>query len=219
MTGTPRARALVVALVLVSFAGASLAHYAIAVGRSPSLGALVALAPLAILVGVFARRSRHRLLGAAAVAVFAGLLWAGWDVLENNFPSVYFLQHVGSNLLLGAMFARTLAARREPLCTRFARLIHGPLPAAVDRYTRQVTLAWSIFFLAMAALSSGLYFSGSFAAWSVLANFLTLPAVAAMFAVEFLVRRRVLPGWHGNILDGVRAFWRHSSAAPSEAPR
>jgi uncharacterized membrane protein len=219
VTGTPRARALVVALVLVSIAGASLAHYAIAVGRSPSLGALVALAPLAILVGVFARRSRHRLLGVAAIAAFAGLLWAGWDVLENNFPSVYFLQHVGSNLLLGAMFARTLAARREPLCTRFARLIHGPLPAAVERYTRQVTLAWSIFFLAMAALSCGLYFAGSFAAWSVLANFLTLPAVAAMFAVEFLVRRRVLPGWHDSILDGVRAFWRHSSAAPSEAPR
>jgi uncharacterized membrane protein len=219
VTGAPRARALVVALVLVSVAGAALAHYAIAIGRSPTLGALVALAPLAILVAVLARRSRHRLLGGAAIAAFAVLLWAGWDVLESNFPSVYFLQHVGSNLLLGAMFARTLAANREPLCTRFARLVHGTIPAVVDRYTRQVTLAWSIFFLVMAALSCALYFSGNVAAWSVLANFVTLPAVAAMFAAEYLVRLRVLPGWHGNFLDGVRAFWRHSSSAPSEAPR
>lgn len=219
MTVTPRARALVVALVLVSFAGAALAHYAIAVGRSPTLGALVALAPLAILVAVFAHRSRHRLLGFAAIAAFAALLWAGWDVLERHFPGVYFLQHVGSNLILAAMFGRTLTAAREPLCTRFARLVHGALPAAVDRYTRQVTLAWAVFFLVMAALSCGLYFSGNVAAWSVLANFLTVPAVVAMFAAEYLVRRRVLPGWQGNILDGARAFWRHSSGAPSEAPR
>jgi len=219
VNATLRARAVVVALVLVSLAGAALAHYAIAVGHSPTLGALVALAPVAIVVAVFAGRSRHRVLGLAAIAAFAGLLWAGWDVLESNFPSVYFLQHVGTNLLLGAMFGRTLAASREPLVTRFARMVHGTVPAAVERYTRQVTLAWAVFFLAMAALSCALYFSGNFAAWSVLANFLTLPAVVAMFAVEYLVRRRALPGWHGTFLDGIRAFSRHSSGAPSEAPR
>ncbi len=128
---------------------------------------------------------------------------------------------MGSNLLLGAMFGRTLAGGREPLCGRFARLIHGAaLPPAVDRYTRQVTVAWTAFFLVLAALSAGLYFAGRIEAWSILANFLTLPLVAAMFLVEYAVRLRVLPDWRrGSILDGVRAFWRHSTDAPSQAPR
>ena len=220
MTPAQRTRLAVVALVLLSVSGAVLAHYAIAVGHAPTLGALLALAPAAAIAAVALRRAKRRaplLLAIAATALFA---WAGWDALERRFPDVFFLEHVGTNLLLGAMFGRTLAGECEPLCTRFARLLHGPLSPEETLYSRQVTLAWTLFFLGLAALSSVLYLGGQVAAWSVLANLLTLPLVAAMFAVEYAVRRRVLPGRErASILDGLLAFWRHSGTAPSEAPR
>lgn len=219
MTEAVRRGILVAASILLCLAGATTAHYAIAVGSSPTLGAAVALLPFVIVAIALAGRSRRRWLWIAIVPALGIVAWSAWDLLEDLFPSVYFLQHVGSNLLLGAMFARTLAGAREPLCTRFARMTHGTLPDAVKRYTRRVTIAWVVFFLAMAAISSMLYFSGHFAAWSVLANFLTLPAVAAMFAGEFLVRRQALPGWTGSILDGVRVFLRHSASARFEAQR
>ena len=219
MTPARRTRMLVAALALLSLAAAALAHYAIAFGHSPTLGALLALVPAAAIAAVAMRRSRHRAPLAIAFAGAAFLLWMGWDALERQFTNVFFVEHVGTNLLLAAMFGRTLAGACEPLCTRFARLLHGPLSPEEVRYSRQVTLAWTLFFLALAALSSLLFLGGHVAAWSILANFLTLPLVAAMFVVEYAVRRRVLPGGQrAGILDGLRAFWRHAGAAPSEAP-
>lgn len=220
MTPAQRTRLAVVALALLSATGAVLAHYAIVFGHAPTLGAALALAPAAVLAAIVVQRAKRRaplLLALVAVAV---LLWAGWDAIERQFPDLFFLEHVGTNLLLGAMFGRTLAGECEPLCTRFARLLHGPLSPEEVRYSRQVTLAWTIFFLGLAALSSALYLGGQVAAWSILANLLTLPLVATMFAVEYAVRGRVLPGRQRvGILDGLRAFWRHSASAPSGARR
>ncbi len=220
MTQAQLARPLVVALALLSVIVAVLAHYAIALGEAPAIGAVLALAPVAAILVVAARRPKRRVPLLVVLAAAAILPWAGWETLERHFRGIYFLEHVGAALLLGAMFGRTLAPGCEPLCTRFARLLHGPLPLEEVRYARQVTLAWTLFFLGLATTSCLLYLGGSIAAWSVLANFLTLPLVAAMFAVEYAVRRRVLPASrHGGILDGIRAFWRHSAATPSEAPR
>jgi hypothetical protein len=43
-------------------------------------------------------------------------------------------------------------------------------------------------------------------------NFLTLPLVALMFMVEFMVRRRVLADLPtGHILDAVRAYLNNSA--------
>jgi uncharacterized membrane protein len=92
--------------------------------------------------------------------------------------------------------------------------VHGELPPEVVRYTRRVTLAWTIFFGAMFALSCALYLSGERAAWSVFANFATPAGVGSMFAVEYFVRHRVLPDWERvGIMGGVRAFSRHFSQA------
>lgn len=220
MTPAQRTRSLVAALALLSVAGAILAYYAIALGRSPALGALLAVFPLVLVAAVAVHRSKRRAPLLLALAAALALLWSGWDTIERHVPDLYFVEHVGTNLLLGAMFGRTLFGNRKPLCTHFAQLLHGPLPPAVERYTRQVTLAWTLFFVVLAALSCVLYFGGYLAAWSVLATLLTLPLVLGMFVVEYAVRLRALPGWQRvGILSGARAFWMHSRAAPSEAPR
>ena len=206
--------ALVFAGVLfVAFAGA--AHFAIVDTRhATALGAWLSLVPAAALAFWCVRRSQHPYAALLVVAAAVAVLWSVWPAIEHHFPRLFFVEHAGANLALAIMFGRTLVGNREALCTRFARLIHGTLPLDVERYTRQVTAAWTIFFGVFFALSCALYVSGSLAAWSLLANILSPVLVAGMFVVEYVVRLRVLPKWErAGVLSGVRAFTRHVGAA------
>jgi uncharacterized membrane protein len=51
------------------------------------------------------------------------------------------------------IFGRTLIAGRQPLCTRFAEAVHAQLTPQHRIYAGQVTLAWTLFFGAMAVTS------------------------------------------------------------------
>jgi uncharacterized membrane protein len=168
-----------------------LAHYTNESAHSANLGALVAIAPVLLIALVLAWRSARRFVLLAALALSCVALWLGWSA-----------------------FARTLIAGQQPLCTRLAEAMQAPLTPQYESYTRQVTLAWSLFFAAMALASTLLFFLAPLAAWSVFANFLTLPLVALMFIVEYGVRRYRLPEMqHMHILDAVRAF-RNTPARP-----
>ena len=218
MTPESRKRLGVALAVVLSVAFAILAHGALVQALSPAVGAAVSLIPVGLLLWWALRQSRLRYLAIVAAAAGAIALWFGWEAFERHFPSLFFLEHAGANLLLAAIFGRTLAAGREPLCTRFARLMHDHLPAEVERYTRHVTVAWTIFFVALFTLSSALYFGGFLAAWSYLANILSPFLIAAMFVVEYIVRHRVLPDWERiGVLGGIRAFSRHVQAQRAAA--
>jgi len=220
VTGEGRGRSLRAMLVVLSLAGAILAHFTIVDRFSPLLGAVLSLVPLSFLALWAVRRSAHRAWTVAAVTLAAAGLWAGWGSLERHFDSVFFLEHAGGNALLAVVFGRTLAAGREPLCTRFARILHPTLPPEVVAYTRGVTLAWTIFFAALASLSAALYLGGYLTAWSVLATMASPILVGLMFVVEYAVRLRALPHWERvGLLGGIRAFSRHFAAAPLETPR
>jgi uncharacterized membrane protein len=206
--------------VVLSIAFAILAHAAIIDGVSPTVGALLSLVPLAGLALWTVRNSRHRDVMVAAIVLGAAALWMSWAQLERHFPSLFFLEHAGANLVLGVIFGRTLAAGHEPLCTRFARLIHGHLSAEEERYSRRVTLAWTVFFALVFTLSCALYLSRFLAAWSLFANIISPLLILAMFVVEYAIRVRVLPdAQRVGILGGIQAFSRHFAAARVEAPR
>ena len=94
------------------------------------------------------------------------------------------------NLALCALFGRTLAAGREPMIARFARLERGDeLPPDLARYARALTVAWTGFFAAMAAVSLGLALWGSVLAWSLFTNVINYALVALFFVGEYVVRR------------------------------
>ena len=220
MTPDARRRAWVALAVVLSAGFAILAHASIIEGIPPTVGALLSLVPLAMLAFWALRRAQHRAIALVVVAVAAVAIACGWGELERHFPSLFFLEHAGANLVLAIIFGRTLAPGHEALCTRFARLLHGSLPPEVERYTRKVTVAWTIFFIALFALSCALYFGRFLAAWSVLANILSPFLIAGMFVVEYAVRIRALPHWERvGILSGIRAFSRHFAAARAGAPR
>jgi len=206
-------------MLAVAFAGA--AHFAIVEApQDAALGASLSLVPVAALAAWWVRRARHRHAAILAVASAIVVLWRFWPTLERYFPRLFFIEHAGANLALAIVFGRTLAGNREALCTRFARLIHGTLPREVERYTRHVTFAWTIFFVVVCTLSCVLYLCGFIAAWSLLANILSPVLIVGMFAAEYVVRHRVLPKWERTgVLSSVRAFKRHFAAAQPETPR
>jgi uncharacterized membrane protein len=201
-----------------------LAHYsstpAIAATR-PSLGVAVSLTPsLAILLWLSWRSPKRLFMLLLCVAV-GGLLALFWGALQRNFSWVYFLQHVATNLMLAAVFGTTLMRGRPALCTQFAEAVHrSSLEPEVLRYTRQITWAWTLFFLAMSLVSSVLFCCASIEAWSVFANFLSFPLIVLMFALEYAVRLRKLPNLEKHsIMAGVRAFWNRPATPPGAASR
>jgi uncharacterized membrane protein len=138
-------------------------------------------------------------------------------------PFFFFYQHLDSiqwvNLIpntliygsLALMFVKTLAKGQTPLVTQLATKIEGPLPAAIERYTRQVTLAWAIFFALNVVISIALYYLVSFAAWSLFSNVYSTPLLIGMFALEFAYRKmRYRQYKTASFTDGMKAFMSHS---------
>jgi uncharacterized membrane protein len=217
MNGARIARGLVIAVGAVAYP--VLAHVSTATSVAitmPSLGVAVSLAPSLLILLWLAWRSPRRLLMWLLCAVVAGLLGLFWSTLQRNFIWVYFLQHAGTNLMLAAVFGTTLLHGRQPLVSRLAETVHrARLPPEVLRYTRQATLAWTLFFMATALVSSALFCCASMEAWSIFANILSFPLILLMFALEYAVRLRKLPDQEKHsILDGVRAFWDKPATLP-----
>lgn len=189
-----------------------LAHYTNQSADRAHLGAWVALTPVFLITLLFAWRSPQRGLMLGLLAVATGVLAWQWPALTQHVGLVYWLQYMSMQLVLFIMFARTLFGGRKPLCTRFAETVHAPLSPQHVVYARQVTVAWSVFFAAMALVSTLLFFLTPLATWSIFANFMTWPLVALMFIAEYWVRKWLLPEMrHAHILDAVRAF-RNASA-------
>lgn len=165
-----------------------------------------------------AGRASGRLVAAGALAVAVSLL-IHFGIVETAPPDQAMLRvlpfalvYAAGQLVLAFAFGRTLLAGREPLCTRFARAVHGTLRPDVERYTRAITLAWTVFFATLFSFSMVLYLAGALEAWSILANILTWILVAAMFIVEYVVRLRVLKDWeHVSFGTAVRAFAHHAA--------
>lgn len=185
-----------------------LAYYTTTAPTEGGFGAIVlAAAPLAAAALLIAWRTRWRIPTLILCGAAFWLLWRYSAPIRQHLPLVYFVQHGGTNLALLVLFGRTLAPGRMPLCSRFAAAVHGPLEPRVARYTRQVTVAWTVFFAAMTMISAALFAFASTEVWSAFANLVSLPLLALMFIAEYMVRLRVLPDIpHTSIMSAVRAF-------------
>jgi uncharacterized membrane protein len=133
------------------------------------------------------------LLAVLTAAATALLLRAFWPLFTANFSIVYLSQQCGFYAIMAFSFGRSLLEGRVPLCTRLADKIHGPLSALELRYTRNVTIAWVVFFLANMLVTFLLFEFAPLRVWSLFVNFFSLPLILLMFAAEYAVRRRVLP--------------------------
>ncbi len=211
------ARALLAAALLLLYG--LLAHVSNADPSLRGLGAGLAVAPLALAAWFAAGRASHPLLATALIAALgSALLLHYWQQIERNFPLMYLLQQQGAYLLLATAFGRSLLPGQVALCTRWADLLHGPLPPAVQRYSRNVTVAWTLYFLGASALNLLLFTIAPLPVWSLFANF-ACPALALLlFLGEYSLRFMVLPPRHRvSIAAMVRAYLH--SGQRGTAPR
>ena len=196
------------ALFALVAAWAWLAHQGSAGEGNPDFAAALATLPVVAIVVMLLWRAGNPLWMAGGGLAVLGLLAWLWPALRQNVALLYYVQHVGTNLALATLFGRSLLGRREALVTQFSRKAHGGvISVAKARYTRQVTIAWTIFFLATALLSTLLFWLAPPAAWSVFANLLTVPLILLMFAVEYGFRHRLLaPGDRSSVADTIRGY-------------
>lgn len=176
-------------------------------------GAWAGLAMASIVLLVLLEPLLNRRLWAllALGACLLGLWWVAqsrYALMPLLAPPVVFIA------LIGWLFGRTLAKGRVPLITRIVEGLYAqaamPMTPELYRYTRQLTLAWTLLLallavvnllLALCAVPDGVLaqlghvppFSVSNAQWSLFANVLNYGIVGAFFVIEYQLRKRRFP--------------------------
>ncbi len=144
--------------------------------------ALLALLALRIL------RSRHKpviergVLAFGFCCVFA-LLWFNQLLAVMAYPLII---SVG----LACAFAYTLWFPPS-MIERFARRYEPNLDEGGVKYTRKVTIAWIVFFVCNAGISTATALSGSLQVWTLYNGFVSYLLIATMFVGEWIIRRFV----------------------------
>lgn len=134
-----------------------------------------------LLLGERRPGSRWMALAALAFCLLLGL--AGEPALLRWYPVLL------SALLLG-LFGLSLKFG-PPLIERLARLREPQLPERAVRYTRQVTLIWTLFFLANGLVAAALTLWAPLAWWTLYNGLIAYALMGLLFAGEWLVRQRV----------------------------
>ncbi|WP_310461373.1 hypothetical protein [Sphaerotilus sp.] len=169
-----------------------------------------------------AKRGRLLLLALAALGTALGSHWLITRAAQSTFAplvqGVFLAQHAGVHGALALWFATTLRRGHQPLISTLAQRVHGHLTPAMAHYTRQVTLAWVLYFAAMAAVSLGLYFGGQLHAWSLLVNAITPVATLAMFVGEYGLRYRLHPEFERVGFTAAARAWRLHQADRRSRP-
>jgi uncharacterized membrane protein len=206
-------RLVVLALLSAGYVGAS--YWLMAQAGTSPWNVVGVLAPMLVAIAVGAWRAGQRWLGVLAAAAVAGLVGQALLGVQSSPQTLYLAQHVGAHLFLAVAFGSTLRAGHTPLITTMAARVHRHFTPAMAVYTRHVTCAWTIYFVAMAALSVALYLTVSFDLWAVFANLLTPLAVVLMFGIEFALRYRLHPEFErSSIADSIRSYL-HGSKRPA----
>ena len=182
-------------------------------------GAVALLTPMLAIVAVGTWRSGQRaisLLAACALAALALKAGLGSGLAPEH---LYLAEHVAIHLFLAFTFGMTLRRGAQPLIARLAERVHGGLTPTMDRYTRKVTVAWTIYFCAMAVLSIAIYALAPFTTWATFANLLTPLALVAMFVGEYGLRYRLHPEFERvSVNDMIRAYSQARRPDPAAPP-
>ena len=118
--------------------------------------------------------------GAACLAVFA----------TTNPPWGAKAYPVVMSLAASGTFAATLL-HPPSLVERIARLREPDLPPLGVRYTRRVTQIWAGFLACNAAVAAAIGAWGTLTLWTLWNGLIAYVLMAALFAAELIVRRRV----------------------------
>jgi uncharacterized membrane protein len=174
------------ALSKVLVAAATLAYPVVVylgLGRWSPLWLALGLAALMLLRAWSGRDPVWLLAGAGAVLLsFASFFADSWLPLKL-YPVMV------SGVLLSVFGASLL--HPPTVIERIARLAEPHLPAYAVAYTRKVTLAWCVFFVANGLVSLATVLWGSDEAWLFYNGLLAYVLMGLLFACEWLLRQRM----------------------------
>lgn len=172
---------------------------------------LLVFAPLLLVAVWMIFRALAKIWWPLVVLVLAALSYyvVSGDHGRVGLLAVNGLSHATLNLSLLWLFGRTLLRDREPLISQIARHITGPLQPEIVVYTRQVTIAWCIFFLSQVLTSLSLYLFAPVAVWSLFINVLDVPLLVIMFVGEHSYRTARFPDHRRtSILEAIEVYSR-----------
>jgi uncharacterized membrane protein len=177
------ARGLDVTLVALGVAYPFLVYFGLRI-LPPEFVAIGLLALLALRLG-FGRRQKQR---NTLPYLIAGVVVA---ILVARSPMVGLKAYpVLMSLGFAAAFGYSLVWP-PTIIEQIARRTHPHLPLEVNSYLRKVTIAWVLFFLVNAAISTATAASGNLKMWTLYNGFLAYLGMGVMFGAEFLIRQVV----------------------------
>lgn len=202
---------------LLAFAYPLVAHFAV-IHNSVALIA-VALG-LLIVVPMLPALERGSVAAWLTVAPIVAALW--WVAHSTHATLPLYIAPILVPGFMAGVFGSTLLAGQMPLIERVIRLMDPeaaePEPEVLD-YARQLTRAWTFFFISLATVNlvlgllaepSGLLLAGGITPpltvrqewWSLFANVIGYLLVAAFFLIEYAYRRHRFPRQpYRNMLD------------------
>jgi uncharacterized membrane protein len=211
----------IVAVLLASVAYIAASHWLMTRADASPWNAVLVLAPMLVAIALGAWRAGQRPLAALAAVSVAALCAQAALARPLEASLLYLAQHVGVNVFLAVGFGGTLRRGHTALITTLAARVHRQFTPEMALYTRKVTLAWTLYFVAMALLSLALYAWTPFDTWALFANVLTPLAVVAMFVGEYALRYWLHPEFErASLADAVRSYMHGGKdAAPPDTVR
>ena len=210
----PRLGPRIVVIAAVGLAYVLGTHWLMTRAQASHWNVVGVLAPMLAAVAVGAWRGGQRALGVGAALAVAALCALALFHISVSAQVLYLAQHAGINLFLAVVFGSTLRPGHTPLITTMAKRVHQHFTPALATYTRKLTLAWVLYFSAMAVISLLLFAVAPFDTWAFFANLLTPVAVALMFVGEYLLRYRLHPEFERhNVFVAVRADLHHGETS------
>ncbi len=180
-----RARPLDLLLVLISIAYPFIVYFGLMKFSPLAVG--LGLVTFLILRLFLNRRRQSRKSEAWIYLIVLGAVVALLAVNEMLAIKAY---PVLISLSFAAVFGYSLIYP-PPIIERFARMMEGELDAQAIRYTRHVTEAWVIFFIANASLSLWTALYADLATWTLYNGFISYLLIGLMFGGEYILRRFV----------------------------
>jgi len=129
-------------------------------------------------------RARPIILTVIVGSVLAGIAW-----LFGKTDSLLWYP-VAINVVLFIVFAHSLIFP-PTVIEMLARLSERDLPDKAIRYTRKVTIAWTIFFVLNALVAMWTVIYGGMQTWTLYNGLIAYILMGLLFGVEFLIRRRI----------------------------
>ena len=139
------------------------------------------------------RSKRERGQGVALVAVPITIL--GLLVVSAVFDGADFIRAtpVAANVVLLISFCATLRRGSVPMIERFARLQEPDLDEPKQAWCRAWTKIWCAFFVANGAVALALAALADLRTWALYNGGIAYALIGALFALEWLLRRRRFP--------------------------